>query len=69
MTFTDYLKAKGLFSDYEAIKRNLEEYESDIASLDFEKQPNLLSEMRFEIKSCREALALYYDEYRKEWTE
>lgn len=69
MTFADYLKAKGVFSDYEAIKSNLEEYEADIASLDFEKQPKLLEEMRIEIKACRKALALYYDEYRKECME
>lgn len=65
MTFEEYLHAKGLLQDYEAIKSNLEEYEADIASLDFEQQPNLLAEIRLEIKACRKALASYYDEYRK----
>ena len=50
----------------EAIKSNMEEYEEDIRTLDFEHQPRLLEEMRLEIKACRDMIKNYYDEYRKE---
>ena len=66
MTFEEYLQAKGLLQDYEAIKSNMEEYEEDIRTLDFEHQPRLLEEMRLEIKACRDMIKSYYDEYRKE---
>ena len=65
MTFEEYLQANGLLQDYEAVKSNMEEYINDIASLDLEQQPRLLAEMRQEIKACREALAAYYEDYRK----
>lgn len=66
MNFEEYLQAKGLLQDYEAIKSNMEEYEEDIRTLDFEHQPRLLEEMRLEIKACRDMIKNYYDEYRKE---
>ena len=65
-TFEEYLQEKGLLQDYEAIKSNMEEYEEDIRTLDFEHQPRLLEEMRLEIKACRDMIKSYYDEYRKE---
>lgn len=65
-TFEEYLQEKGLLQDYEAITSNMEEYEEDIRTLDFEHQPRLLEEMRLEIKACRDMIKSYYDEYRKE---
>lgn len=65
MTFIEYLKAKGMLADYEAIRSNIAEYEADIASIDFEQQPGLLQEIRHELTACREALESYYKDYRK----
>lgn len=65
-TFEEYLQEKGLLQDYKAVVQNMEEYEEDIKTLDFEYQPQLLQEMRLEIKACRDLIKNYYDEYRKE---